>query len=143
MTLFAKLSIIVIKIDNDSENDMPETKVVFYKEDDGTIPVLDWLDSLPPKVKAKCRIRIERLKALGYELRRPEADYLGNGIYELRIRRGRVNYRILYFFHGNIAAVLSHGLVKERRVPSKEINKAIQRKQKFEQNPERYTWEEF
>jgi hypothetical protein len=39
--------------------------------------------------------------------------------------------------------VLSHGLVKERIVPSKEINKAIQRKQKFEQNPERHSWEEF
>jgi putative component of toxin-antitoxin plasmid stabilization module len=79
---------------------------------------------------------------LGHELRRPEADYLRDGIYELRIKRGHVNYRILYFFHGNVAAVLSHGLVKERTVPSKEINKAIQRKQKFEQNPERHSWEE-
>ena len=81
------------------------------------------------------------MKALGHELRRPEADYLRDGIYELRIRRGHVNYRILYFFYGNIAAVLSHGLVKERRVSPKEINKAIQRRQKFEQNPEQHTWE--
>jgi len=121
---------------------MPETKVVLYKEDDGTIPVLDWLDSLPPKVRVKCRLRIERLRELGHELRRPEADYLRDGIYELRIRRRHVNYRILYFFHGNIAAVLSHGLVKERRVPSKDINKAIERKVKFERNPQEHTWEE-
>lgn len=122
---------------------MPETKVVFYKEDDGIVPALDWLDSLPPKVKAKCRVRIDHLKALGYELRRPEADYLGDGIYELRVRRRRVNYRILYFFYENIAAVVSHGLVKERRVSPKEIDKAIERKQKYEQNSERHTWEEF
>ena len=50
---------------------MPKTKVVFYREEDGTVPVLDWLDGLPDKVKAKCRVRIERLKVLGHELRRP------------------------------------------------------------------------
>jgi hypothetical protein len=30
-----------------------------------------------------------------------------------------VNYRMLYFFHRTVAAVLSHGLVKERAVPPK------------------------
>ena len=64
---------------------MSKTKVVFYREEDGTVPVLDWLDGLPDKVKAKCRVRIERLKGLGHELRRPEADYLRDGIYELRV----------------------------------------------------------
>lgn len=121
---------------------MPETKVVFYKEDDGTIPVLDWLNSLSPKVKAKCRVKINRLKTLGYELRRPEAGYLGDEIYELRIRRRHVNYRILYFFHKNVAAVLSHGLIKERRIPAKDIDKAIERKQRFELSPKQHTWEE-
>jgi len=29
-----------------------------------------------------------------------------------------MNYRILYFFHGRMAAVLAHGLVKERAVPT-------------------------
>ena len=122
--------------------DMPETKVIFYKEDDGAVPVLDWLDSLSPKAKAKCRLRIERLQELGCELRRPEADYLRDGIYELRIRLRRLNYRILYFFYGNQAAVISHGLVKERRIPLREIQKAIERKAKFVQNPEKHTWEE-
>lgn len=122
---------------------MPKTKVVFYREDDGTVPVLDWLDSLPTKAQDKCRVKIERLKALGHELRRPEADYLRDDIYELRASLRDINYRMLYFFHGNIAAVVSHGLVKERRVPLKEIDKAIERKKKFEQNPERHTLEEF
>ena len=30
-----------------------------------------------------------------------------------------INYRMLYFFHGRVAAVLSHGLTKERAVPAK------------------------
>ena len=41
---------------------------------------------------------------------------LRDGIYELRIGLQGLNYRILYFFHGKEAAVVSHGLIKERRV---------------------------
>jgi len=29
---------------------MLQTKVVFYKEEDGTVPALDWLNSLPQKL---------------------------------------------------------------------------------------------
>jgi phage-related protein len=121
---------------------MPETSVVFYQEKDGSVPLLDWFDSLQPKVQDKCRIRIERLQELGYELRRPEADLLRDGIYELRVRHQRVNYRMLYFFHGNVAAVLSHGITKERLVPAKEIDKAIENKKRFTAKPEDHTYEE-
>lgn len=38
---------------------MPKTHVVFYQEEDGAAPVLDWLDELPPKALDKCRIRID------------------------------------------------------------------------------------
>ena len=32
-----------------------------------------------------------------------------------------MNYRILYFFHGRVAAVLAHGLVKKNEVPMRDI----------------------
>jgi hypothetical protein len=65
---------------------MPRISVVFYQEEDAqTVPVLDWLDGLPTKAQDKCRVRIERLRDLGHELRRPEVDYLRDGIYELRV----------------------------------------------------------
>jgi hypothetical protein len=48
---------------------------------------------------------------------------------------------MLYFFHGNVAAVLSHGLMKERVVPPREINWALERKKKFEEDPERHTYQ--
>lgn len=48
----------------------------------------------------------------------------------------------VYFFHGAIAAVVSHGLVKERVVPTKEIERAVERKKRFEANPARHTYEE-
>ena len=121
---------------------MPRTQVVFFREEGGTVPLLVWLDSLPAKAQDKCRVRIERLKELGHELRRPEADYLRDGIYELRTKHGGVNYRMLYFFHGNVAAILSHGLAKEQAVPAVEIDRAIKRKREFEKNPDRHTYEE-
>ena len=121
---------------------MPKTKVVLYREPDGAVPILEWLDSLPSKAVAKCRVRIERLAELGHELRRPESDFLRDGIYELRIGLQGRNYRILYFFHGKDVVVLSHGLVKEREVPPKEIEKALQRRRRFERSPKEHTYEE-
>src|SRR5713226_2107894 len=115
---------------------MPKITVVFYREDADTVLVLDWLDRLPAKVQDKCRVRIERLRDLGHELRRPEADYLREGIYELRIGFRGMNYRMLYFFHWKDAAVLAHGLVKEREVPPREIEEALSRKCRFELDPE-------
>ncbi|MFH1743350.1 MAG: type II toxin-antitoxin system RelE/ParE family toxin [bacterium] len=120
---------------------MPETEVLFFAEDDGTAPLVVWLNQLPAKVQNKCIVRVERLEALGYGLRRPMADYLRDGIYELRVRQGHVNYRILYFFH-EACAVISHGLIKEDVVPEKEIDLAIEHKAKFEQDPDKHTYKE-
>ena len=113
---------------------MPTTQVVFFADQEGC-PVLDWLDSLPKKIQAKAHARIERLAELGHELRRPEADYLRDGIYELRWRSQSVNYRILYFFHGKTTVVLANGLTKEDRVPSQEIDLAVRWKALFEADP--------
>ena len=69
---------------------------------------------------------------MGHELRRPEADFLRDGIYELRAALQGINYRVLYFFHGREAVVLS-----------KEIEWAIARKRKFEAAPQKHTYGEF
>jgi phage-related protein len=118
------------------------TKVVFYRETDGSVPVLKWYDGLPARAQDKCRIRIQRLAELGHELRRPEADILQDGIYELRVGLQHVNYRILYFFQGRVAAILAHGLTKQHRVPDAAIETALTRKRRYEQDPKLYTFEE-
>ena len=74
------------------------------------------------------------------KLRRPEADYLRDDIYELRASYQGVNYRMLYFFHHKLAVVVSHGLTKERAVPPREIDLAIKRKSQFDANPKRHTF---
>jgi hypothetical protein len=121
---------------------VPKTQVVFYCEKDGAVPVLDWFDSLPAKAQDKCRVRIQRLAELGHELRRPEADLLRDGIYELRVGLQHVNYRILYFFHGRVAAILAPGLTKEDRVPNAAIDAALARKQRYDQAPDIDAFEE-
>jgi phage-related protein len=120
---------------------MPETEVLLYASEDGSAPFLVWLDGLPPKVQDKCLVRIERLGQMGHELRRPEADSLRDGIHELRASFRDVHYRVLYFFHGQ-RAVISHGLVKEREVPSSEIDLAIDRRRRFEKDPDGHTFGE-
>ena len=120
---------------------MSGTKVVFYQERQ-RCPVLEWLDDLPKKVQAKAHVRIERLAELGHGLRRPEAEYLRDGIYELRWRFQSVNYRILYFFHGKAGVVLAHGLTKEDQVPTQDIELARTRKTAFEADPVSHTYME-
>jgi hypothetical protein len=119
---------------------MPKTRIVFYQDTDGSCPVLEWLKRIPLKAQSKCRVKIERLAEMGHELRRPEADLLRDKIYELRATVHGVHYRILYFFHGNLAAVLASGIVKEDRVPPVEIDRAVARKKNFEASPAKHTY---
>ena len=122
---------------------LPPTTVVVFQDDDGTAPVALWLAELrrvEPRAFAKCVVRLERLRELGHELRRPEADALRAGIHELRARLGHVNYRMLYSIHGRVVAVLLHALVKEDVVPEAEIDLAVVRKNAFSRDPEGHTF---
>lgn len=119
---------------------MPLTRLNLYREVDGTVPVIDWLRALPRKPRDKCRLALARLRDQGHGLRRPEVDLLRDGIYELRVGLRGVNYRLLYFFHGNVAAVVSHGLVKERVVPPREIDAAVARRAAFLADPSAHTY---
>lgn len=87
-------------------------------------------------------VRIHLLAQWGHDLRRPLADYLEEDIYELRIRKGQVHYRILYFFHGQQAAVLAHALTKEDIVPRIDLAHAIERRKLFLKNPYRHSYQE-
>lgn len=122
---------------------MPKAHVIFYQEA-GEVPVLEWLKALLKKDRkayANCVARIQQLASTGYELRRPAADYLQNGIYELRAKHVRVQYRILYFFHGQNVAILAHAITKDTdQVLAIDIERAIKRKQSFEASPEIHTY---
>ena len=120
---------------------MPPAELYIYQDEQGYVPLLDWLLELRRSDRGglrKCLALIRRLAQYGHELRRPHADMLRDGIHELRGREGRVNYRILYFFHGKDIAILAHGLTKEKEVPASDIERAIERKKRYEQDPEKH-----
>jgi phage-related protein len=122
---------------------MAQTRLLFFRNANGSAPAWEWLKDLRVrnrKAYAKCAVRVMRLAEMGHELRRPEADFLRDGIYELRARLGTVNYRILYFFHGREVAVLAHAITKENEIPATEINRALERKRAFVANPAAHTF---
>lgn len=125
---------------------VPETRVIFYQDQNGAVPVLTWLKALlkqDRKGYANCVARIQQLASTGHELRRPATDYLRDGIYELRAKHVRVQYRILYFLSGRNVAILAHAITKDDdQVPDGDIERAIQRKTQFEANPEVHTYVE-
>lgn len=117
--------------------------IIFYCEADRSVPLLGWLDQLPEKSRLACIARIELLAQFGHQLRRPHAENLGEGVWELRAKVEGVNYRMFYFFHGQQAIVLSHGMTKQQAVvPPIEIKHAKERRAAFEANPAKHTHKE-
>jgi phage-related protein len=121
---------------------MPRTEIRVFRDENGSIPIQEWLDVLEsknPKVYAKCLARILELEAKGNEMRRPHADMLRNGIYELRASFSRIHYRMLYFFFGRNVVILSHGLSKEDTVRAEDIRLAQLRREKLKRDPDKFT----
>ncbi len=124
---------------------MPPVRIVFFKDMQGGLPVLDWLRTIrfrDPVLFTRIGFLLRELAAKGYEMRRPYSEYLGQGLYELRFRSGRIQIRILYFFHGREVVVLSSVLRKEARIPPIELGRAARRKFEFESNPGAHSHEE-
>lgn len=114
--------------------------VVLYQEEDGTCPVLQFFDGLPAKPLQAAYGRIALLKNYGHALHRPYAENIGQGLYELRWHMGRVQYRILYFFHGQAVIVLAHALTKEDKILPVDVKRALRRKSIFEQDPKKHVY---
>jgi phage-related protein len=85
----------------------------------------EFVDKLPLKEQAEVFAYINELKQQGHNLRRPLADYLGNGIYELRPRKNR----IFYFFFHKTNAILVHAIKKKtNQIPETDLQLCNQRK---------------
>ena len=97
---------------------------------------------MPKNIKAKAYSRIVLLSEWGHKLERPIAAYLEKGLYELRWKFRNTNYRILYFFHKQEAVILVHGLTKEDKILQADFDLALRRKQEYEQDPIKHTFQE-
>lgn len=100
-------------------------EIEFYESASGDCPTREFLDSLNKQDELPYIVRaLDLLQELGNQLRRPHADFLKDGIYELRIPVKRKQFRLLYFYFYRGTIVISHGLRKEAKVKTSDIEKA-------------------
>ena len=96
-------------------------KIKFYEDEQGNVPVREFLDSLDIKMLRS----IQALQDMGISLRMPLSESLGDGIFELRAKIGNNISRVMYFFIVGESAVLTHGFIKKtQKTPAREIEKA-------------------
>ena len=107
-------------------------EIRFFKKDDGTEPVVDFLNTLDDKMRAKVARTIDLLEMYGSQLRFPVSEELDDGIMELRTTFGGNISRVLYFFIVGNTAVLTNGFIKKtQKTPSKEIALAKKYREDF------------
>jgi phage-related protein len=99
--------------------------VIFYRSASGKCPIEQFVEDLPVEDAKEVLASIAALREMGNTARRPPADYLEDGIYELRARRLKKQFRILYTFAGRQTILLLTGFVKKNKaVPKERLKKA-------------------
>ena|SRR3989338_2327492 len=105
------------------------SEIYFFINERSQSPVKEFINSLPVQERAKVFAYISELKAQGHNLRRPMADYLGRGIYELRPH----SHRLFYFFYLKDNVVIVHAMRKKtNKIPESDIKLCLKRKEKLE-----------
>lgn len=113
-------------------DDLERFEVIAYTKTDGTVPVNEFLYQLPEHMRAKALRELDLLAEYGNLLREPYSKYLGDGLFELRIKDGSDISRILYFFFTGRRIILTNGFIKKsRKLPSGEKKLAKKYRQDY------------
>ncbi|MDR2870128.1 MAG: type II toxin-antitoxin system RelE/ParE family toxin [Deferribacteraceae bacterium] len=112
---------------------MAKYQVIFFKEDNGSVPAKDFINSLDTKMVAKIYRLIAMITENGPELREPYSKHLKDGIFELRAQIGSDISRVLYFFFMGQRVVITNGFTKKtQKTPEAEIEKARNYRREWE-----------
>ncbi len=131
--IYTEHNIVDDMLDRTYNKGVLKVEIVFYKFEDGTSPVKDFIRSLDVKMRAKTLKTIELLENNGTALREPYSKSLGNGIFELRIKQGSDITRVLYFFYYGDKAVLTNGFTKKtNKTPKGQIEVCRRYKSDYE-----------
>jgi len=99
--------------------------IIFYEKENGTVPVQEFLDSLPEKHHAKALRDIDVLEKYGTALTEPNVKHIKGKLWELRIKSASDISRIFYFVSIGKNIVLLHGFVKKsQKTPNRETETA-------------------
>lgn len=108
-------------------------EIEHYVSESGQRPIGDFFSDLNKATELPYVMRdISQLANLGNDARRPLASPLRDGVYELRTRINKKQFRILYFFFFNEKIILSHGFLKKSaEVPQTNIDLALLHKKDY------------
>ncbi|MBI5047930.1 MAG: type II toxin-antitoxin system RelE/ParE family toxin [Deltaproteobacteria bacterium] len=99
-----------------------------FAEINGKVTMIDFLDSLSIKERAKIFAYIEKLVELknnGIQPKENLSKHLEDGIFELRVSFENRISRSFYFYEAEKQIIFTHGFVKkEQKTPKNEIEKA-------------------
>ncbi len=114
-----------------------ENIILFFEKENGESPVFEFLCELPVKHRAKAYWEIELLKNHGKKLKEPYVKKVSGDKYEdlweLRIKFASDISRIIYFIPIDNTFIFLHGFVKKAdKIPAKELEIAIKRKNEYE-----------
>lgn len=103
--------------------------VDFYEKENGDVPVMEFLESLPTKHKAKAQKSIDLLEEYGMGLKEPYVKHITGkeykGLSELRIKFASDISRIFYFMPVGTKLILLHGFLKKtQKTPKRELDTA-------------------
>lgn len=102
----------------------------FYRLPDGTAPVEEFLDTLTVKMRNKALDSLLILEEFGNSLREPYSKYMGNGLFELRIKFSSDISRI---FYADNKIILTNGFIKKtQKTPQSQLKLARQYKADYE-----------
>ena len=107
-------------------------ELIYYWTERGDCPVREGINLLQQKTQEKIQGQFDMLGSQGPFLRRPYADKVRGPIYELRIRMGADQLRILYaFVFRNKIIVLHFFRKKTNTILEKDITLAESRLRNF------------
>ena len=107
---------------------MPPVRIERFRTASGADPVLAFLESLPPLHRATCEEVIGFLASGEIDDRPRHRDYLGDGLWELRISLGKLQYRILYTVDRGVATLLEGFQKKTQQTPKRRLDLAKARR---------------
>lgn len=103
-------------------------QIFFYEDHRGKNPVLEFLDSLPARDRAKANNALRLLEEFGTNLTMPHARRIEGRLWELRPG----DNRLFYFLQLERKFILLHGYRKQSmKAPEKEIATALRRMQEL------------
>lgn len=107
-------------------------EVEYYETRKGERPTQEFIDNLDTRSKAKIARTIDLLERFGIDLGMPHVKHIKEELWEVRIRVGTNQYRIIYFLFIGKVFILLHGFAKKSgRIPERELRIARSRRDDF------------